>query len=53
MDDENGFVLLLVLAEQQGDEFEDELLARVELVCYGLICYLIEGLNVWHNKRRP
>ena len=38
MDDEDEFVLLLqlMLAEQQGDEFEDELLACVGLVCYGL-----------------
>jgi len=37
MDDEDEFVLLLqlMLAEQQGDEFEDELLACVGLVCYG------------------
>jgi hypothetical protein len=38
MDDEDEFVLLLqlMLANQQGDEFEDELLACVGLVCYGL-----------------
>ena len=29
-------LLQLMLAEQQGDEFEDELLACVGLVCYGL-----------------
>ena len=38
MDDEDEFVhlLQLMLAEQQGDELEDELLACVGLVCYGL-----------------
>ena len=38
MDDEDDFVYLLqlMLAEQQGDELEDELLACVGLVCYGL-----------------
>jgi hypothetical protein len=40
MDDEDEFqvvhLLQLMLAEQQGDEFEDELLACVGLVCYGL-----------------
>ena len=40
MDDEDEFVLLwklqMMLTEQQGDEFEDELLACVGLVCYGL-----------------
>jgi hypothetical protein len=40
MDDEDEFVhlLQLMLAEQQGDEFEDELelLACIGLVCYGL-----------------
>lgn len=41
MDDEDEFVhlLQLMLAEQQGDEFEDEL--RV-LACIGLVCYGLE-----------
>ena len=38
LDDDDGFVHLLqmMLDEQQGDEFEDELIACVGLVCYGL-----------------
>ena len=38
MDDDEDFVhlLQLMLAEQQGDELEDEVLASVGLVCYGL-----------------
>jgi hypothetical protein len=38
MDDEDDFMelLQLMLAENQGDDLEDELLACMGLVCYGL-----------------
>ena len=38
MDDKDDFLhlLQLMLIEQQGEDLEDELLACVGLVCYGL-----------------
>ena len=51
MDDDSEYEVLnllqLMLAEQQGDEFEDELLA-----CVGLVYYGLEEARHYSNLRR-